>query len=121
MRFEDDPETTSWLERLAGTSDDFDWDAGNVTKLAKHGVAVPDVESMLSSPVLLAGRITDPVHDEHRWLVVGQSGAGRKLPLLMTRRGSMLRPISCRPMRKEERKLYEESILRKEDDATDES
>jgi uncharacterized DUF497 family protein len=117
MRFEDDPQTAEWLESLMGASDDFEWDVGKVTKLAKHGVVVSDVESMLRSPLFFAGRITDPAHEEHRWLVLGQSSAGRRLALIMTRRGSTLRPISCRPMRKEERKLYEESVLREKEDS----
>ena len=38
------------------------------------------------------------------------SERGRKLALIFTRRGERLRPVSCRPMRRNERKVYEEAI-----------
>ncbi len=109
MRFVDDPETAAWLEGLEGVSQDFDWDAGNRAKNRKHGVAPEDVETLLEQPVLLAGRIVQPTHDEPRWLLLGRDDNGRPLALVFTRRGDRLRPISCRPMRRTERQVYEEA------------
>jgi len=95
---------------LAGTSEDFEWDNGNRAKNAKHGVAVGDVESLLAAPVLFAGKIVEPAHNELRWLLLGHTPTGRLLALVFTRRGDRLRPISCRPMRRKEREVYEEAI-----------
>jgi len=109
MRLLDDPETAAWLEGLAGVSQDFDWDAGNRNKSRKHGVATEDVEALLARPVLLAGRIADPERIEARWLLLGRDDRGRPLALVFTRRGDRLRAISCRPMRRMERRVYEEA------------
>jgi uncharacterized DUF497 family protein len=50
------------------------------------------------------------MHEELRGLLLGQDVTGRRLTLIFTRRGSRLRPVSCRAMRRDERKIYEEAI-----------
>jgi len=110
MRLADDPGMARWVEGLAGASEDFEWDAGNRTKNAKHGVVAGEVESLLAAPVLFAGQVVEPAHDEPRWLLLGQTLTGRRLALIFTRRGDRLRPISCRPMRRKEREVYEEAV-----------
>jgi hypothetical protein len=64
MKLVRDPEAAAWLEGLAGETEDFDWDAGNRTKNRKHGVEVEDVEALLGSPILFAGRVVEPTHVE---------------------------------------------------------
>jgi hypothetical protein len=113
MRLVEDPAAASWLDQLGGEAEDFEWDAGNRAKLEKHQVNQDDVVSMFRSPIVFAGRIIEPAHDESRWLVLGKSERGRKLTLILTRRGERLRPVSCRPMRRNERKVYEEAIREK--------
>lgn len=49
MRLVDDPETAEWLAGLSGRSEDFDWDAGNRTKIRKHEVEQRDVEALFST------------------------------------------------------------------------
>ena len=110
MRLVEDPATASWLDQFGGEDQDFDWDAGNRSKLTKHRVEQNDVVSMFRSPIVFAGRIVEPAHDEPRWLVLGRSERGRKLALILTRRDERVRPVSCRPMRRNERKIYEEAI-----------
>ena|SRR3989442_11202999 len=110
MRLVENPHAASWLDTLEGEARDFEWDTRNRTKLKKHEVEEEDVESMFRSPIIFAGRIIEPAHDEPRWLVLGKSVRGRKLALILTRRGERLRPISCRAMRRDERKVYEEAI-----------
>ena len=110
MRFVDDPETAAWLEAMQGIGEDFDWDTGNRLKNRKHGVEDEDVEALLGQPVVLAGRVVQPEHDEPRWLLLGRDGEERRLVLIFTRRGDRLRPISCRPMRRTERQVYEKAI-----------
>lgn len=111
MKFVADPAAASWLEDLCSRPPEFEWDAGNRTKSAKHGVAIEEVETILRHAVLFAGRITEPHHDELRWSLLGRDDRRRRLALVFTRRGDRLRPISCRPMRRQERRVYEEAIL----------
>ena len=107
MKLTADEDTAAWLaERPA-----FQWDAGNSTKSqVKHGHVVVEIESMMAGPTLLAGRIIEPDRGEPRWLLLGTSAAGQPLALVFTRRGDLLRPISCRVMRKNERRLYGNAI-----------
>jgi uncharacterized DUF497 family protein len=98
-----------WLQQLAGEAKDFDWDAGNPAKHRKHAVEPSDVEAMLRRRTVFIGRIVEPAHDEERWLLLGHESRRRPLALIFTRRGEKLRPVSCRPMRAKERKVYEEA------------
>ena len=107
MRLVEDPAAASWLDQLGGAAEDFEWDVGNRPKLEKHHVDQDDVMSMFRSPIVFAGRIIEPAHNEPRWPVLGKSHGDRKLALILTRRGERLRPVSCRPMRRNERKVYE--------------
>src|SRR5690349_10198130 len=109
MRLVPDAETASWLESLAGRGAEFDWDAGNRTKNRKHGLSSKEVESVLQSEVVFAGRIIEPAHDEPRWILLGRTSTGRRVALIFTRRGDRLRPISCRSMRPRERSFYDEA------------
>src|SRR3989442_4928679 len=95
MRLVENPHEASWLDTLEGEARDFEWDTGNRTKLKKHGVEEEDVEAMVRSPIIFAGRIIEPAHDEPRWLVLGKSVRCRKLALILTRRRERLPPISC--------------------------
>jgi len=115
MRLAEDVAAAMWLDQLRGQAEDFEWDAGNLPKLQKHRVGKDDVVSMFRSPIVFAGRIIEPVHDEPRWLVLGKSEYSRKLALILTRRGERVRAVSCRPMRRSERKVYEEAVREKDD------
>jgi hypothetical protein len=115
MQLVEDSAAASWLDQLGGDAEDFEWDLGNRPKLEKHRVDEDDVVSMFRSPIVFAGRITEPAHAEPRWLVLGRSERGRKLALVLTRRGERVRPVSCRPMRRNERKVYEEAIREKDE------
>ncbi len=66
-----------------------------------------DVESLLDAPVLFAGRIVEPTHEEARYLLLGVTAGGRRAALVFARRGEKLRPISCRAMRKREKEEYD--------------
>jgi uncharacterized protein len=110
MKLEADEEIAQWLESLVLGSTSFDWDAGNRNKNLKHGVEASEIEDLLNEPMVLAGRIVEPAHGEPRWLLLGRSSAGRRLALIFTRRSEKLRPVSCRPMRRKEREVYEDAI-----------
>jgi len=91
-----------WLE----DEPEIEWDAGNFAKNEKHGVARGDIQAVVAIQAAFVGHIVEPAHDEPRWLILGKDSRGRGLALIFTRRGELLRPISCRPMRENERKLY---------------
>ena len=104
MKYEPDPAMAAWLVLNARG---FQWDSGNSEKnAARHGVYREEVEAIFSRSFLLAGRI---VYDgpECRWMVLGLSAQNRKLALVFTVRADLIRPISCRPMSKQERARYE--------------
>lgn len=111
MKVEADPDASEWLTDLIDRprTGNFEWDTGNRSKQAKHGVTPAEVEELFLGKILFAGRIIEPAHDEPRWLLLGATASGRPLALIFTRRGDRLRAISCRPMRRNERKLYEEA------------
>ena len=111
MKISPDLSMDEWLSAIIGAAGPFDWDAGNRAKNRKHGVEPSEVESLFRRIVFLAGRIVEPAHDEPRWLLLGETDAGRRLALIFTRRGNQLRAISCRPMRRNERRLYDEARL----------
>jgi uncharacterized protein len=103
-------EIAQWLESLEPGSTSFDWDAGNQKKNRKHGVEASEIEELLNERMVLAGRIVEPAHGEPRWLLLASSSASRRLALIFTRRVDRLRPASCRPVRRKERKVYEDAI-----------
>jgi len=109
MKLAADPVTESWLIRLTGADREFDWDVGNLTKNRKHGIEPRHVHALIGGDFYFAGRIVEPVHNEPRWLALGEDATGRRLSLVFTRRGDRLRPISCRAMRRKETALYEEA------------
>lgn len=98
-----------WLMELTGASAEVDWDAGNLTKNRKHGVQPEDIQALIGTDFYFAGRVAEPAHEEPRWLALGEDAGGRRLALVFTRRGDRLRPISCRPMRRKERMVYEKA------------
>ena len=114
MKLLPDSSLDEWLGGLTGAAGQFDWDAGNRSKGQKHGVEPSGVESLFHRTVFLAGRVVEPAHDELRWLLLGETEAGRRLALIFTRRGKQLRPISCRSMRRDERRLYDDAKARLE-------
>ena len=116
MKLVPDSSLDAWLAALTGAAEEFDWDAGNRSKGRKHGVEPSEVESLFHRTIFLAGRIVEPAHAEPRWLLLGETDATRRLALIFTRRGKLLRPISCRPMRRNERRLYDEAKANLEGD-----
>lgn len=107
MKLESDEATREWLMNFIPILENFDWDEGNVDKnLIKHNVSREKIESIFQNPIVFAGKIIEPRHFEWRGLILGLSVNQRHLSLIFTQREDRLRPISCRPMRKEEEKIY---------------
>lgn len=107
MKLVPDKFMEQWTAEISGNSSDFDWDIGNTVKLSKHRVSMSEVHELVSNGPAFLGRIAEPVFDENRWLLAGQTNDGRRLVLIFTRRDGRIRPISCRAMRKNEEEHYE--------------
>lgn len=88
----------------------FQWDGGNLTKSAgKQGVPPEEAEEVFfRTPWIIED--ARPEDTEPRWAAIGQSERGRVLRVLFTVRAGKLRPISCRPASRRERKAYEKAL-----------
>jgi uncharacterized DUF497 family protein len=88
----------------------FEWDGDNSEKsLVKHQVNDWECEQVFFNEPLVV--LDDPRHSlvERRWAALGRTDAGRRLAVIFTRRGKLIRVISARSMSRRERKFYEES------------
>ncbi len=90
----------------------FDWDEGNARKNDKHGVSKAEVEQVfLNKPLLLTG---DRKHSQRqrRSHALGRTDMDRRLHVTFTERGNgtLIRPISARPMSRKERAVYEQAV-----------
>ena len=87
----------------------FQWDAGNSEKnWLAHDVSQAETEQVFfNRPVVL---VPDVAHSqvEVRQYVLGRTNAGRRLTVVFTTRGSLVRPIMARDMSRGERRLYTE-------------
>lgn len=106
MRWVSDPATLAWL----ATSPALEWDEHNMAKLTKHRVTMVEIEELFAGDFVFSGRIVEPPHVEPRWVALGTTAGGRRLTLILTRRGDRLRPISCRAMARAERRFYAKRI-----------
>jgi hypothetical protein len=94
-------------EQLAGCTG-FQWDAGNAGKNWRlHRVLDGEAEqAFFNRPVLVVG---DDRHsdEERRFAALGRTDAGRKLAVVFTLRGTLIRVVSARDMSRRERRVYE--------------
>jgi uncharacterized protein len=76
--------------------------------LEKHGVSFKEAATAFDDPLYVD--FYDPDHsvDEHRYLIMGQSTAGRVLIVAYTERDDVVRLISAREVASAERKACEE-------------
>ena len=88
---------------------DHEWDQEKAaSNLEKHGVTFEEATTVFGDPLYID--FYDPNHsvDEHRYLIMGQSTAGRLLIVSYTERDEVVRLISAREVTASERKAYEE-------------
>ena len=88
---------------------DYEWDQAKATSnLDKHGVSFEEAATVFGDPLYID--FYDPDHsvDEHRYLIMGQSTAGRLLIVSYTQRNEVVRLISAREVTSSERRAYEE-------------
>ncbi len=87
----------------------FEWDAGNSDKnWLAHDVSQAETEqAFFTRPVVLAkGLARSDVESRH--FLLGKTAGGRRLSIVFTLRGSLVRPIMARDMSRKERRLYAE-------------
>lgn len=86
----------------------FEWDAGNADKnWERHQVTQGECEQVFFQRPLLMARDTVHSRREARYAALGQTAAGRRLTVVFTIRGTLIRVISVRDMSRRERRLYE--------------
>jgi uncharacterized DUF497 family protein len=98
--------TMNWLKQVTG----FQWDEGNLDKnLIKHGVENWECEQIFFNEPLIIVEDLKHSHMEDRWAVFGKTNMDRKLTVIMTLRGTLIRVISARDMSQKERKYHEKN------------
>lgn len=96
------------LEQLSACTG-FQWDEGNSEKnWARHRVTRLECEQFFFNRPLVV--LDDEKHsrDEPRYYGLGQTDRGRRLFVVFTFRGSLIRVISARDMNRAERRIYDE-------------
>lgn len=89
---------------------EFEWDAAKAeANLRKHGVSFEEAATAFSDT--LSTTIPDPLHSESeaRYVLLGQTSAGRLVVVVHVDRGVRVRLISARIATRKERKQYEAS------------
>ena len=88
----------------------YQWDDGNTDKnRINHQVENWECEQVFFNTSLIA--LGDFKHSakEERWAAFGRTDEGRRLVVILTKRGNLLRIIAARDMNRKERKFYEEN------------
>ena len=94
------------LDRFTG----FQWDEGNINKnLYKHKIENWECEQVFFNEPLII--LDDPKHshEEKRWAAFGKTDAGKLITVISTKRGSLIRVISARTMKRKESNFYEKN------------
>jgi len=95
------------FERYEG----FQWDDGNSLKnWKKHNVTISECEQVFFNKPMIVSRDEKHSDSEKRWFLIGRTDLDRKLFLVFTSRGNLIRVVSARDMNKKERDIYNEEI-----------
>lgn len=93
-------------ERLAHAAG-FEWDVGNTEKnWARHQVSSAECEQVFFNQPLVVALDTKHSDLEPRFYALGQTDSTRRLMIVFTLRGDLVRVISARDMSRKERKEY---------------
>ena len=72
---------------------EFDWDAGNLKHIARHGVTALEAD-------------VQPHAGEERILCFGRAKSGRLLTILYTERRGKIRVVTAYEMTKQQQRMY---------------
>ncbi len=87
----------------------FEWDEEKAAaNLAKHKVSFEEARAVFDDSLYVDFYDPDHSSEEHRYIIIGESGRGRLLLVSYTERGDMIRLISAREVTRSEREAYEE-------------
>lgn len=96
----------------------FEWDAGNVPKVSgRHGVSPGECEQVFFQEPFLVSYDAAHSASEHRWRALGQTVAGRRLLVVFTVRGVLIRVLAARDLNRKERIHYAEAAARQKGNA----
>jgi uncharacterized DUF497 family protein len=98
------------LEEKLAACEGFQWEAGNAAKIwERHRVMSAECEELFFNHPLVVG--IDQGHSavEERPYALGQTDSGRRMFVVFTIRGKLIRVISARDMSRKERKIYRTS------------
>ena len=98
------PDIVVWLN--TEWSGQYEWDAGNTTKLAKHNFTTEQVEELFAEDFAFLGEAVDDKFNERRFVVCGQLQNLKYMTVAWTNRADKIRPISCRSARNGEKRSY---------------
>ena len=85
----------------------FEWDEGNQDKnLIKHKVSWYETEEIFFNSPLIVNNDKKHSAEEARYYALGNTNSGRKLFVVYTIRGTLIRVISARDMNKKESEIY---------------
>jgi len=87
----------------------FEWDRKKATaNLKKHGVSFQEAATVFGDPLAITFQDPDHSEGEERQLTFGLSLQRQLIVVSHTEREDVTRIISARPMKREERVIYEE-------------
>ena len=95
---------------------DFEWDAAKcAANIQKHRIDFEDAIGIFEGPILEA---PSPRGAEMRWIALGET-EGRVIAVIFTRREGVVRIISARAARKNEREHYRSRFPREAQEGQD--
>jgi uncharacterized DUF497 family protein len=88
----------------------FEWDKGNIDKnWIIHQVSNAEAEQVLfNEPLIVSDDERHSSESEKRYSALGKTDNEKKINIIFTIRGKLIRIISARKMSKKERKVYNE-------------
>ena len=99
------------MKDILESCEGFNWDEANYNKIwLKHKVSKIECEQVFFNNPLIIADDTKHSESERRWLLLGRTDMDRRLFVVFTLRGNLIRVISARSMNKKERELYDEEI-----------
>lgn len=86
----------------------FEWDdAKSDANLLKHGITFDDASEVFYGPIIIRKSTRN---DEERWLAIGMSH-DRLMSVIFTRRQDLIRIISARNPRRNEKRAYRDASM----------
>lgn len=82
----------------------FDWDENNIRKVERHRITPEEAEQVLDNDPLY--QYPQQSVEEERYLVYGETDAGRMLAIAITVRGQRIRVITVYNMDADQKRRY---------------